>query len=260
MDKKFFLVAMVIFTLFAVIISCKKNEFKAAERTEVKDKALLKFALCNMAAAQPTVSLFYNNNKVSPGLALTTAYPYPGGGFNTGGASAGDYLAFEPGQSTFTYNVLLPGTNTVTTKFFETTQTLEANKRYTLFTADTANNIAAILTPDDISFDIDSGYSRIRFINLIPNSPALDFYLRDSLLSSNIAYKQYTDYFDIPATLVDSFAIRLSGTPAGPARTATAFYRLSTNTNKRIYTFVARGYLGVTTAPRIPNVSVVINK
>ncbi|MCI1943785.1 DUF4397 domain-containing protein [Clostridium luticellarii] len=43
-----------------------------------------------------------------------------------------------------------------------------------------------------------SSVSYIRFLNASPNSPAIDIYLNERLLSRNLSYKSFSDYTNIP--------------------------------------------------------------
>ncbi|MCH5683435.1 DUF4397 domain-containing protein [Niabella sp. W65] len=128
-----------------------------------------------------------------------------------------------------------------------------------MLVADTAASTTSILLEDNFPAQLDSGFAYFRIVNLIPNSDRLDFYRNSTLIAPAVAYKASTDLIKIPASLEDSFAIRPAGSPGGPALSATAYYRLATNTNKRIYTMVSRGYLSNTT-PRNPTISLIINK
>lgn len=249
---------------FAVIISlssCKKNTFNLTERAELNDQALVKIGLFNMYTVSTPVLIYNNGQRISS--AIASPYPFPGGGFNTGGNSNGDYFATRPGDNRLELYTTNTGTINLISKLLETTQNLEANKKYTVYIADTGANITAIKALDD-AVRPDTAKARVRFINLIPNSPAngLDFYQNNTLLKSGIKYKEFTEFFDIPASVSDTFSVRLAGSAPGFAITATSWYRLATNTNQRIYSFLSRGYLGITgtTDLRRPLVSVSVNQ
>ena len=233
---------------------CTKNTFNVTEREGVETKALVKIGLFNMYAVNTPVLIYNNGQRISS--AITSPYPFPGGGFNTGGNSNGDYFAVNPGDNKFELFTTNAGTINLISKLLETVQNVEANKRYTIYIADTAANIVAVKAPDD-AVKPDTAIARIRFINLIPNSPAggLDFYKGSTLLKSGIKYKEFTEFFDIPASTVDTFSVRLAGSAAGSAVTAATYYRLATNTNQRIYSFVSRGYLGFPPFPVFPAVA-----
>ena len=249
--------------LFAILIlfgACKKNSFKVTDKEPVDGTALVKIGLFNMTAAALPLLIYNNGERISG--AITSPYPYPGGGFNTGGSSNGDYFALKPGANKFELYTTNAGTSNIISKFFETTQTLEANKKYTIYTTDTGANTVAILAPDDAMAPADSGFAKIRFINLIPNSNSVDFYKGNTLLKGDIKYKAFTDFFNIPSSTVDTFSIRPAGSAPGFASTATAYYRHTANTNQRILSFLCRGYMGLpgTTDLRLAKVSISVNQ
>ena len=248
--------ALYFFASLLLLAGCEKNTYNITDRQGVEGKSLVKIGLFSMTTVATNVLIHNNGVRISGVLAAP--YPYPGGGFNTGGNSNGDYFAVNPGSNKFELFTTNPGTANTIAKVFETTQSLEVNKRQTIYIADTAANAVGILAPDD-AVAPDSGFARIRFINLIPNSGSVDFYKGNNLLKSNVKYKEFTDFFDVPASTADSFSIRPAGAPPGSALSATAYYRLATNTNRRIYSFVSRGYIGAT-GLRIPAVSVSVNQ
>lgn len=251
------------FYILAIIIllgSCEKNTFRATERTGIEGKSLLKVGLFTMNTV-PVSQLIYLNGARSSSL-IASPYPYPGGGFNTGGGSGGDYFSLNPGVNTIELYTTNPGTANTISKIFETSQTLEVNQKYTVYIADTASNMVAISALDNGKTPADSGFTNIRFINLIPNSTAVDFYQNQTLLKSNIKYKEFTEFFDIKSGTTDTFSIRTAGAAPGTPASGLANYRLVLNTNRRIFSIVSRGYLGITslTDPRRPSVSVVVNQ
>ena len=249
-------------TAVLLLSACEKNTYRVADRSGIEGKARVKIAVFSMYSPAKTILIYNNGTLVSGPVAIP--YPYPGAGLNTGGPTAtGEYFVVAPGENKWEMFTFNPGTSNTISKILETTQTVEADKKYTLYTADTAANIAYILAPDDATAP-DSGKAVIRFTNLIPDSDAsggLDFYQGNTLLKSGIKYKQFTEFFEIPSTTVDTFSVRLAGAAPGPANSARAFYRLTNNTNQRIYSFVARGYLGFAGSDiRRPYVSAIINQ
>jgi len=253
--RKIFLFHILILCL--AFAGCKKNTFSTTERTSPEGKALVKFGLFSMYPTSTSLRIFQNNIKLSSSIA--SPYGFPGGGFNTGGNSYADYLAIDPGSVRFDIATVYPNVNYILSNVYNTTYDLSGNKKYTILVADTSTSTTSILLEDNFPSVLDSGYAWFRISNLIPNSGSLDFYKNDSLIASNIAYKASSDLISLPASLADSFAIRPAGSPGGFAKNATAYYRLATNTNKRIYTMVSRGYIGSAT-PRNPTISLIINK
>jgi hypothetical protein len=244
--------------IFAVVFAaCKKNTFFITDKQPVDGKALVKVGIFNMTTVATPLLIYNNDVKISG--AITSPYPFPGGGFNTGGNSNGDYFAVDPGANKFTLYTVNQGTLNLVSKFFETTQNLEANKKYTVYTADTAAHAIAVLTPDDASAP-DTALARIRFINLIPNSGSVDFYKGTQLVKADVKYKDFTDFIDVPKSTADSFSVRPAGSAPGTALSAIAYYRLALNTGQRILSFVSRGYIGAADVLRKPNVSVSVNQ
>lgn len=250
-----------LFAILLIAFSCKKNTFRVADRSGSEGKALVKIGLFSMTASPRTLLIFNNGVRVSGPITTPTAYP--GSGLNSSGPTAtGDYFAVTPGANKYEMYTTNPGTANVVQKVMETTQTLDANKKYTLYAADTASNTAFVLAPDD-GVSPDSGKATIRFVNLIPDSgPGVDFYKGTTLVKAGIKYKEFSEFIEVPSSLIDTFSIRLAGAPPGPANSARAYYRLTNNTNQRIYSFLARGYLGVvsTSDLRRPIVSAIINQ
>ena len=237
-----------------MLSACEKNTFRTTDRSFEEGKAQIKLGLFNAPLAATSVLAYLNGVRVSSSLLLP--YPFPGGGFNTGGSSNGDYLAVNAGANKLQLFTTNPGTANIVKEFMTADLTFEANKKYTVYTTDTAENAVAIIAPDN-ALAPDSGYSRIRFIHLMPNVPAVDFYKGTTLLKSNVQYKQFTDFFDI-AFGSDSFSVRVAGTAPGSALSALA-YRVIAPTNRRIYSFLSRGYQGATLL-RAPNVSAIVNQ
>lgn len=254
--KNIILIALIA-TCLVGFMSCRKNTFAKTDRTYPEGKALVKFGLFSMYPTSTSLTIYQNDIKLSS--AIASPYGYPGGGYNTGGNTYADYLAINPGNIKFDFAVVYPNINYIQGIVHNTTYDLAANSRYTILVADTAASTTSVLLKDDFPTDIDSGYAWFRISNLIPNSGSLDFYKNDSLIASNLAYKASSALIKLPASLADSFAIRPAGTPGGYAKNATAYYRLATNTNKRIFTMVSRGYIGAAT-PRNPTISLILNK
>lgn len=250
-------------TLLAAMIllgSCKKNSYNLTERTSSEGSAQVKLGYFAAYTVLPSTILYINDKPVSN--TLTAPVGFPGGGFNTGGSSNGDYLWVTPGSTKIQGFTPIPGTGNQMTKLFEFTESFEANKFYTFYITDTSTNTKGFSVPDDRTAP-DSGFVRMKFVNCMPNVAAIDLYRGTNntvatVVASNIAYRGYSASFDVP-TPTDSFFIR----PAGAAASTPPIQRrafAANLTNKRIYTLVARGYNGATATNLAPQLSVVINQ
>lgn len=261
--KRFSGIVIIAVLMVTAVNSCKKNSFNITDRTRPEGKALVKIGMFNAYTAIAPVRISINGAIVSSEVIHPVAYP--GGGINiiansTTGNS--DYLQVDPGNTKFEFYIMNTGTPVPASKLFETSQTLEAAKRFTLYITDTSQNTSAILVNDDTPAP-DSGFVRVKFVNLIPNVPALDVYkglnaATAKLLMNNIAYKGVSEYMNIPNG-TDSFFVRPAGSPITTIPVARRSFALS---NQRIYTIISRGYNGIipVNTNRSANISAIINK
>ncbi len=254
MKKIFF--CSIAFTLLVISTGCDKEIMHKAEYNSDESKALVKINYMSLYAANPGVQLSINNQRVS-GL-ITGRTPFPGGGYNTNGSSFPDYLAIAPGTSELSIAIPKKGTNIDSVLLFKTSITTEAGKNQTVHVTDTATSTKTVTTIDDISLPAE-GFAKLKFVNLMPNVPAVDLYYGSTLVASNISYLASSNYFTIavPAAAL-AWTIRESG--AAPTSTALATYTSANTTlNKRVYTAFAIGYKGSTDAARKPYISFDLN-
>jgi hypothetical protein len=253
--------AAILLTLSAAVLimnSCEKNSFKVRESTYPENQALVKVGLFTAYNTLSPIRVQINGETVSNEL----LYPisFPGGGLNMNGSLNSDYLMVTPGNAKVELYIMNQGTPKPLSKLFEGNVPLEANKRYTLFLADTAQNMAAFAVNDDTP-QPDSGFARLKFVHVMPNIPKLDLYKGSSiatatLIANDVAYKGVSDYVNVPFGN-DSFYIRHADSPATSTPIVRRIFNLS---NQRIYTMLARGYNGITTGNRAAHLSVIVNQ
>lgn len=245
--------------LLLSIIGCEKNTYQVTERTVNDGAAQVKLGYFSAYTVTPNTILYVNDAPVSNTLAAPISFP--GGGFNMGGLSNGDYLFIKPGSTKISGFRPIQGTGNIMTKLFEFTQEFNGNTNYTFYITDTASSTAGFAL-EDTKVKPDSGFARCKFVNIMPNLPAVDLYKGPNLagavlLQGNISYKAASPSFDITLPLIDSFYIR----PAGAATTTPPIARrLFSFANQRIYTMLARGYNGSTSTNLAPNLSVIVNQ
>jgi hypothetical protein len=261
MQKLTIAVAM-IFTILVVGPGCEKNEIKYGE-FEVVDAndALLKINFVSSYFTNPQINISMDGARISNPITART--PFPGGGYNTGGGSTADYLALAPGNHTLKIAVPFKGTGNDSLKLYETSITIEGGKAQTLHITDTSATTTNVLFTDDRTRP-DSGKINYRFVNLMPNEPALDLYYGTNLVASNVAYKEGKEFtMDQPATSV-AWTVRAAGSGTAGATIAT-YSSASTITNRRAYTVFALGYKEVVLPapapadPRRPFLSFLLN-
>jgi hypothetical protein len=239
--------------------ACEKNELKTPAVQPVTDKAQVKVIFFSAYKANPLYQININDARVSNALGGTSnPSPFPGGGLNTGGGSSADYLALTPGSNKVSIAIPKIGTNTDSVPLASTTVSLESGKKYSLYFTDTAANATSLLVEDSLKIP-DSGFARYKFINLMPNQPALDLYIGTTKVASNIGYKQVSPSFVLPTNLTGfTWAIKKAGDAANVGTYAGA---ASSVANQRVFSVIARGYSGIpTTDFRKPTVSLTYNQ
>jgi hypothetical protein len=243
-----------------MLMSCKKNTYNLTERTTNEGAAQVKLGYFSPYTVLPNTILYVNDKPVSN--TLTAPVSFPGGGFNMGGLSNGDYLLVTAGSAKIQGFTPIPGTGNIGTRLFEFTETFNANTNYTFFITDTASNTKGF-SIEDSKVAPDSGFARIKFVNAMP-AVALDLYkgttnATATLFQANIAFKAVSANFDLPVPVSDSFFIRPAGALATTAPIARRAWAANL-TNKRIYTMLARGYNGATATNLAPQLSIIVNQ
>lgn len=244
-------------SICGILGSCKKNVLTVSPYDYTEGKALLKINYACPYAKNPAVQIKINGEKVSSLITYST--PYPGGGLNTGGNSYADYLAVNAGANTVSLSIPKQGSTEDSVLLFKTTASLSANDYQTLHFTDTMENTKTVLLKDAANKP-DSGFTQFTFVNLIPNSTALDLYFGTTRVASNIAFKEATEPFLLPAGVNAnlSWTLREAG---GTTTLGTAYSNVATLANQRVFTIYARGYVGPATSDiRSPKISFEYNK
>ncbi|RYF23955.1 MAG: DUF4397 domain-containing protein [Flavobacteriales bacterium] len=246
--KKIFSIISLLSLLMAAFLSCKKtggdNVFSEYDIVDGNAKALIKINYAVAFYNNPSVQVKINDIRVS-GL-IQNRTPFPGGGFNTLGSNTGDYLPVDPGANT-KVSITIPkrGTNIDSLDVYTTTIATAAGKRYSLHVTDSLTR-RSLLVDEDASIP-DSGFVRMRFVNLMPTTPSVDLWVGTTKVASNIAYMSISDKFLVPTsqqTINTNWYVRVAGTvPATVGASALATYSsASTFNNQRVYTVYAIGY------------------
>ena len=256
---KIFLRISIISLLTAILfVGCEKNDdnvFSEYDLVDQENNALIKVNYNVAFYNNPGVQLKINGTRVS-GL-LNTRYPFPGGGFNTLGGSTGDYFSVKPGNTEISLSVPKRGTLLDSVEIYKTTVSLSATKRYSLHVADSLSR-KSLLVDENVALP-DSGFFRMRFVNLMANVPSVDLYNGSILVASGVPFMGISDAFTLPSgsPTTNVWNIRVGG--ALPTSTVIATYTsASTILQRRVYTAFANGYSGYPTGgtdPRKPYIS-----
>jgi len=255
MTKNLYIKLLAAACCLVICWACKKNVLTVSPYDYTEGKALFKINYSCPYALNPGVQIKINGVRVSNNI--TYATPFPGGGLNTGGGNAADYLAINAGVDTVSLSIPKAGTDIDSILLYKTTVTVDANAYQTLHVSDTAANIQSVMMTD-ASAKADSGIAKYRFVNLIPNG-AVDLYFGTVKMASNVAFKAATDTFSVAAGSTGAWSLRLAG---GTSTIGATYTSTSTTVNQRVFTIYARGYVGVTvtTDVRLPKVSFLYNK
>ena len=230
------------FIIAVLAISCKKNEFTLKETDFITNKAFLKVNFMSAYKIPYSTQIKIDGNRVSSNL--TYATPFPGGGLNTGGGSYADYLAVEPGSRKIDISIPVTGTSTDSVALASSTITVEKDKFYSLYFADTAGNTKTLLSLDGAARP-DSGFTRYKFINLIPDVPeGVDLYFGATKMAGPIAYLGSSPYFNVAINTGSAWSLRR----AGGTTSISTYSSASSVTNQRVFTVIARGYVSVGTS------------
>lgn len=253
-----------------MLSSCDKEvELIGAFENLPKDKAFLKVVYCSAYPTRDSVQIKINDTRVSNTfISLGATFlptPFPGGGINTGGSSAPDYLVVDP--SSIKVSVSIPKRRSIEdsiVRFSGNTPIMEANKKYTSYITDTGSRSRLVLVPETGVLAA-IGSSHFKFVNLIPNQPALDLYFGEQKVASNIAYGSFSAEFPLLYGRTAQWIIRLAGAPitatplvVWPGTVAAPVLQVIPSIS-RSYTVFCKGYTGGTTT-RTPTISLLINE
>ena len=245
--KKFPFLYTIMATVVVFCAGCDREATKVAEFDLATDnKAFIKVNYSSAYQKNPAVQLKLNDVRVSNSFIYS--YPFPGGGLNTQGGSDPLFFPVEPGALKVGFSIPNVGKNTDSLPVFNTSVNLEAGKYYTLHISDTAANTQATLMMENVAMP-DTGVSRYKFINLMPDAAGLDLYFDSVLVAGNIPYKGASPEFNLSRfTDATRWEIRLAG--ALPTSTPLATYPTTATTysvpNRRVLNVYARGYRSIT--------------
>jgi hypothetical protein len=182
-------VITMIFLLAIIVSACVKNNNNNA--TVQTPAALLE--VVDASPDAPSMDFYQNGNLINQSPVVY------GGGISFFSAYAGKSSAtfYQSGTSQ---------------KLASDSLNLVTNAIYTLFITNLIATPDFILLKDTIAQPA-SGMASIRFINLSPNAPAVDFLIKGSAaLVTNKAYKGYSSFLAVTAKLNDTLEVVKTGT------------------------------------------------
>jgi hypothetical protein len=242
-------VGLAILSAILVFISCDKNELRLTEYDLPADKAYVRFVF--LSPNTPAVVIKVNEVKVN--------------GTNTSGSAglfpsittAADYSATIP-NGNLKLSLVNSGTANDSVILFTTPLALTANKFYTVTLADTGSTRTVFALEDQVELT-DSGFFRIRMINAMPQSPAVNLIRIDSTnpttvirdtIARNVAYKNGSGFIKTSISVATGYTtlrfrvVNVNGQQIGAAITPLAI----ATANKRSFSFFASGFANGTGA------------
>lgn len=253
---------IILFFSSLMFISCEKNMIDYGDVIKVgEDQPIIKINYASPYKDDKFVIVRFNGKRVTSKIQNRT--PFPGGGYNTRGDVRADYLTIDPGIVRISIAVPFKIENGMdSVELYAANVNIGKGKRYVIHFADTAANTKSVLTEENFLMP-DSGYATYRFVNLMPNVPAVDLYYgqsatvhtQDVLVSPNVAYLTAGAYFTINRYSARTWKIRRAGDPVTAATVLANYTSASALLNQRTYTVYAHGYAGLTSATEKPYVS-----
>jgi hypothetical protein len=184
------------------------------EQEETANLAMVR--VFNASPNAPAVDVYVNRQKVLQGLKYK---------------QISKYLKVPTGQCRMD---IYPSGQTISPVLSEMVYILPS-LRYTIAAVGNANNLQ--LLPFFDNPYVSYGETKVRFVNLSPNVPAVDIAVKDgNVLFSNVRYKEVSDYVKVSANQKLSLEVRVSGTDNVVLTVSNV--RLDSN---KSYTIVATG-------------------
>jgi hypothetical protein len=251
--KKISLIPFLAIALVLVVAGCGKVLIDYGDVQKITDsQTLLKINYVSQYANNRSIFIKINDARVS-GL-ITGRTPFPGGGYNTGGGNTSDFLQIPAGDvkiSIVQPKKINDGTDSIV--LYSTTIQLAAGKNYVAHITDTLATSKTVVTEVNFARP-DTLTSRLNFVNLMPNVPAIDLYYgtatasnqdSDSLLIANVAYLQPSpDFFLRTVGTNKTFKIRAAGAAKTSATVLASYNTSSVPNQRRSFTAFASGYSG----------------
>lgn len=161
----------ILFLLSALIISSLNSCAKGDENS----LNITSLSVIHASPGLPAIDFYFNGDRINGDSIIAFGDTIPNKFFNSGTAS----IVVKKYISSTTY--------------ISTGIEFESEKNYSFFVAGKPNEVTYLLTVDDLSAPV-SGKAKLRFINLSPDAPDLNFRLNTANLFSSMAFKSYSEF------------------------------------------------------------------
>ena len=206
-------------TIITLLAACSK--FDSSDNSPIGQYAAA-VGVVHASAGGPALDVAFDNNRLG-----VSSFTY---------SKRVDYLRAYVGKRNFkVYNA----TTATNTPLLSKDIHFESGKYYTLFIADTASKME-IITLRDSTRAPGNDSVRLRFVNMSPDAPALDLYIKGNTtpIATNISYKNAGNFFSLKAANNAEFEIKATG-----QTTLLATSDATNLVNGKIYTIWNGGYI-----------------
>ena len=202
----------------ATLVSCSKSD----DKYDNVGQFAAAVGVVHASPGSPALDVAFDNNRLG-----VTSFT-----FN----KRVDYLRAYVGNRSFK---VFNATTATTTPLISKDINFESGKYYTIFIADTASKME-IVTLRDSTRSAGRDSVRLRFVNMSPDAPALDLYIKGNPtpIATNITYKNTGNFFSLKAAANTEFEVRATG-----QNTLLATSDATNLVNGKIYTIWNSGYV-----------------
>lgn len=164
--KKKFLFVLSAITIFS-LNACVKGEESSLNISSL--------SVIHASPGLPAIDFYYNGTRINGDSIIAYGDTIPNKFFNSGTAS----IVVKKYISSTTY--------------ISTSIDLQSEKNHSFFVVGKPNEVTYLFTTDDLTAPA-SGKAKLRFINLSPDAPNLNFKINSSNLFGSIAFKSYSEF------------------------------------------------------------------
>lgn len=266
-----FKIVATINVLVIMSAGCKKNTFDVPYNL-VDTTAHVKINFASTYTTGTNRQIKIDGIRIGSLASTNANLPFPGGAYNVSTATpSSQYLSISPGTHTLSISIpksindmdtALKVSNVDSVLLYSTSINIPDYGYYTIHIADTADLTKAIIVKNDLNAP-DSGYFRMKFVNLVPNSTAVDFYYYidgvKTKVASNVLYMGVSPVVDIPSRAIAPMDVISAGLSSSASSIASMSSTLP-NVNQRVYTAYVKGYKLAASGPRVPVIGIIYDK
>lgn len=164
--KKSFLLFLSLNTLF-YLNSCVKGDESSLNVSSI--------SVIHASPELPAIDFYYNGSRINGDSIIAYGDTIP-------------YKIFNAGTAAIVVKKYISSTTYISTNI-----DLQSEKNYSFFVIGKPNEVSYLLTSDDLTVPA-SGKAKLRFLNLSPDAPSLNFKINSTNLFGSMAFKSYSEF------------------------------------------------------------------